>query len=169
MPWHYGRVGSPMLTSYIPTLFMPYHEKMTFYERLGNWFTAHSFNFLYDYFTHSATEKLLKRRFGNDIPKLKELVKKTSLIFVNQHFSMSLAKPLPPGVVEVGGIHIKKPKPLDKVIPRISLRSSQVSLYFSRIFKRYSILPNKELSILVGVSCNILNIYVTVAHHNFSF
>lgn len=121
MPWHYERMGSPMLTSYIPTLFMPYHEKMTFFERIGNWFTAHSFNFLYDHFTHPATEKLLKRRFG-EIPPLKELVKKTSLIFVNQHFSLSLAKPLPPSVVEVGGIHIKKPKPLEKVINHLVVR-----------------------------------------------
>lgn len=46
------------------------------------------------------------------MPSVGELVKNTSLFFVNQHFSMSGAKPLSPAVIELGGIHIQKSKPL---------------------------------------------------------
>jgi glucuronosyltransferase len=113
MPWQYGRSGAPLITSYMPALFLGYTEKMNFMERIGNWITAHGMRLLYEYFTQPKTDKLLQRRFGDDIPKVAELVKKTSLVFVNQHFSMSLPKPLPPEIVELGGIHIGRPKPLE--------------------------------------------------------
>lgn len=50
----------------------------------------------------------LRKRFGSDLPDLRDLADNTSLIFVNQHFSFSGPRPLPVNVVEIGGIHIKK-------------------------------------------------------------
>lgn len=35
---------------------------------------------------------------------------------VNTHFSIHAARPLVPNVIEVGGLHIEEPKPLDQVI-----------------------------------------------------
>lgn len=58
----------------------------------------------------------LRKRFGPGIPDLEELAMSTSLVFVNQHFSFSGPRPLPPNVIEIGGIHIKesiKPLPHD--------------------------------------------------------
>lgn len=49
------------------------------------------------------------------MPEVSELVKETNLMFVNQHFSLSGAKPLPPSIIELGGIHIQKAKTLDVV------------------------------------------------------
>lgn len=50
----------------------------------------------------------LRKRFGSDLPDLRDLADNTSLIFVNQHFSFFGSRPLPVNVVEIGGIHIKK-------------------------------------------------------------
>lgn len=50
----------------------------------------------------------LRKRFGSDLPDLRDLSDSTSLIFVNQHFSFAGPRPLPPNVVEIGGIHIKE-------------------------------------------------------------
>jgi glucuronosyltransferase len=50
----------------------------------------------------------LRKRFGLDLPDLRELADNTSLIFVNQHFSVSGVKPLPVNVVEIGGILIQE-------------------------------------------------------------
>lgn len=58
---------------------------------------------------------MLKQKFGDKIPSVKELKQQTSLMFVNSHYSLSGVKPLSPAVIEVGGIHIKEPKPLKQV------------------------------------------------------
>jgi len=40
-------------------------------------------------------------------------------MLVNQHFSLSGPKPLPPNIIEVGGVHIKPPKPLPSDLQQI--------------------------------------------------
>lgn len=65
--------------------------------------------------TQKSDDAYLKRRFGDDFPSVSEIVKKVSMMFVNQHYSLSGAKHLSPNVIELGGVHIGKPKPLDPV------------------------------------------------------
>ncbi|XP_004533721.1 UDP-glucuronosyltransferase 2B19 [Ceratitis capitata] len=113
MPWHYGRMGMPMIPSHMPALFMGQAESMTFSARLANWFTFHAMRLLYDFYTTPSTDALVQYKFGHDIPSVGELAKETSLMFVNQHFSLTGVKPLPPSVIELGGVHIQKAKPLD--------------------------------------------------------
>jgi len=58
----------------------------------------------------------LRRHFGDDLPDLRDLADTTSLLFVNQHFSFAGARPLPPNVIEIGGVHIsdeRQPLPAD--------------------------------------------------------
>lgn len=55
----------------------------------------------------------------DNLPYLGDLVKSTSLMFVNTHYSINGAKPLPPTVIEIGGTHIGEPQPLDKDIQNI--------------------------------------------------
>lgn len=47
MPYLYERVGFPHHPSFIPSSFVAYSEKMSFTERLHNWFAIHLINFLY--------------------------------------------------------------------------------------------------------------------------
>jgi glucuronosyltransferase len=115
MPWQYDRIGNPHNPSYIPALFVGYSEKMSYKQRMYNYFMVHGLQALYSYFTNSFTNKQLRERFGNDMPDIEELAKKTSLIFVNQHFSLSGAVPLAKTVIEIGGIHIQQPKKIEKV------------------------------------------------------
>lgn len=49
----------------------------------------------------------------DNMPYLGDLVKETSVMFVNTHYSLTGPKPMPPTIVEIGGIHIKEPQPLD--------------------------------------------------------
>lgn len=104
----------PHIPSYMPVLFSGNSEIMSFWGRLHNWFTIHTHNFLYDFLMTKKTNEMLKKHLGEGIPDVSELAKKTSLIMVNQHFSLNGPKPLPPSVVEVGGIHIGKQKPLPR-------------------------------------------------------
>ncbi|XP_032584974.1 UDP-glycosyltransferase UGT5-like [Drosophila mojavensis] len=119
MPWHYERMGTPIKPSYISALFLGQSENMSFSGRLGNWLTTHTLNWLYSLFNVPAADALLRERFGPGIPSTGELVKNTSLMLINQHFSFSGAKPLPPNVIEVGGLHLRAAKPLDAALQQL--------------------------------------------------
>ncbi|XP_004533802.1 UDP-glucuronosyltransferase 1-3-like [Ceratitis capitata] len=113
LPWHFERMDMPSMTSSIPTHFLGESESMNFRGRLANWFVFHGMRLLYDIYTTPATDALVRHKLGHDLPSVGELSKRTAVYFVNQHFSLSGAKPLPPTVVELGGIHIQKSKPID--------------------------------------------------------
>lgn len=46
------------------------------------------------------------------VPSILELERNISFRIVNQHETMSIARPKMPGIAYVAGIHIKPPKPL---------------------------------------------------------
>lgn len=115
MPWHFPKIGLPYEPGFYPTTFMGYSDKMNFSQRLSNWFTFVYMNVMYKIFNQKEANKLLKRRFGYDFPNVDDLTKKVSMMFVNQHYSLTGAKHLSPNVIELGGVHIGKPKPLETV------------------------------------------------------
>lgn len=115
MPWHFPRVGLPYEPGFFPTTFTEGSDKMSFPTRLSNWFTLVYMNVMYHRYNDAGANKALKQRFGEGMPDISELSKKISLMFVNQHYSLSGAKHLPPSVIELGGIHIQKPKAMDPV------------------------------------------------------
>jgi glucuronosyltransferase len=115
MPWANHRLGNPDNPSYIPNLFTPLSGQMNFLERTVNALTTVLYKAMFHFLSDSPTQKLVHQYFGQDIPDLAELAKNMSLILVNSHFSLNSPRPLVPGVVEIGGIHIVKPKPLPQV------------------------------------------------------
>lgn len=66
-----------------------------------------------------TADAFVQYKFGHDVPSVGELVKNTSVMFVNQHYSLSGPKPLPPNVIELGGLHIQKAKPLTPELQRL--------------------------------------------------
>ncbi|EDV54743.1 uncharacterized protein Dere_GG21135 [Drosophila erecta] len=112
MPWHYERMGAPLIPSHIPALFMAQSQHMDFGGRLANWFSTHALNWMYKLLSVPAADAMVQYKFGHDVPSVGELVKNTSMFFVNQHYSLSGPKVTPPNVIELGGIHIQKSKPL---------------------------------------------------------
>lgn len=47
MPWHYERIGNPLIASYVPALFKGHSDKMDFSERLSNWIAIYGMKLLY--------------------------------------------------------------------------------------------------------------------------
>lgn len=59
----------------------------------------------------------LARKYLKDenMPYLGDLMGETRLMLVNTHYSLSGPKSLSPSVIEIGGVHIQEPKPLEEV------------------------------------------------------
>lgn len=84
------------------------------------------FSFLNSHLSGYSADKIVRNTLGDGIPPVNDLLKNTSLIFVNQHYSLSGAKPLSPAVIDIGGIHIKDAKPLPKVRYSISQKFREI-------------------------------------------
>ena len=104
-PWHYDRVGLPDTPSYIPSESVRFSQNMDFWQRLENWLAVKITKHLYR-FVEMNDNKLIRAKLGNDIPDVADLKLKTSLILLNQHYSLNGPRPLTPGVIEIGGVHV---------------------------------------------------------------
>lgn len=126
---------------------MGHSDNMSFRQRISNWFTAIYMNTAYRLFTERKTNEQLIKRFGGDIPSIRSLARRTSMIFTNTHYSLSGPKPFTPAVVELGGIHIQKPKALDHVSFFYEFKNFQHIMNnkkFIRIFKTFWTLRTME-------------------------
>ncbi|XP_055295942.1 UDP-glucosyltransferase 2-like [Sitodiplosis mosellana] len=119
--------------SHISHTMLTFTDKMDFSQR---WYNA--MLSLYDYILHrfihiSAQTKILKRHFGHmePLPSIDELRKNISLIFVNAHRSITYPRPSMPGLIFIGGAHIKPPKPLPNNIQQFLDEAKHGVIYFS--------------------------------------
>lgn len=58
----------------------------------------------------------MKEIYGNDLPYVGDLEKHSQIALVNSHPSIEYAEMLPQNVIEIGGMQIEDPKPVEKEI-----------------------------------------------------
>jgi len=121
-PWSNDRMGNPDNPSYIPTAGTWFSDQMSFSERLINVIANVAMKIMFSVPERMVTEGYVHKHIGNDVPPLSDIARNTSLLLVNTHFSLNRPRPLVPGIVEVGGLHLKPPKKLTKV--RLTCSSS---------------------------------------------
>ncbi|KAJ9577493.1 hypothetical protein L9F63_005936, partial [Diploptera punctata] len=131
LPWGNDRMGNVDNPSYIPNNYLPYNDKMSFHQRLLNSLLLIGSKWGFYYFSEIPTQKLAKKYFGEELPPLSDITKNTSLVFVNSHFSINIPRPLVPGVVEVGGIHIGTAKKLPQELKNFLDGAKDGVIYFS--------------------------------------
>nr|AVT42226.1 UDP-glucuronosyltransferase 328B1 [Lissorhoptrus oryzophilus] len=129
MAWHSQWFGSPDNPSYIPSIYMAHLPPMTFLERVENTLVHLAHKLWYTIFMEKPGSKLSKQYIGFEPADPYN----ASLYLVNTHYSLHGVKPLVPGIVEVGGIHVatKEPKKLPQDIERWTNESTSGLIYFS--------------------------------------
>ncbi|XP_058460620.1 UDP-glycosyltransferase UGT5-like [Malaya genurostris] len=129
--WANELVGTPYPYSQIPHTFLSYTDRMTFGERFINAFVWNVDSFYYRNFFLPGQEIMYKKYFPNATMPLRQVMKNTSLVFLNQHFSLSFPHPYAPNMIEVGGIQISEPKKLPEDIQTFINNSKHGVIYFS--------------------------------------
>ncbi|XP_043264519.1 UDP-glucosyltransferase 2-like [Colletes gigas] len=102
--WLSNSVGYPHNPSFMPALFAPFGQRMTFYERLVNTFITNTIAVQMTYYMNFQRE-YVKKYFNIDVPAY-ELHRDLSAVLVNSHHSLHGVKPTTPGVIEIGGLHV---------------------------------------------------------------
>lgn len=131
LPWAGGRMGLPDNPAYIPNYFVSFSDRMNFLQRLVNTATLVFAKTAYFFKSEIPAQELAETIFAEKLPSLEEINKRTALVLVNSHFSLTYARPLPPNVVEVGGIHVRPIRRLPQVLFQISDDYSKLLTYYN--------------------------------------
>nr|XP_008191746.2 PREDICTED: UDP-glucuronosyltransferase 2B15-like [Tribolium castaneum] len=130
LPWIDDRIGNPDNPAYIQSYLSRSSAKMKLYERIENTIYWIMTRFWFSFFS-GRSDRLVKKFFGPTTPSLENLIRNTSLVLVNSHFSMQQARPLVPNFIEVGGLHIREPQPLPKDLENLVSNNTFGVVYLS--------------------------------------
>ncbi|XP_052756091.1 UDP-glucosyltransferase 2-like isoform X2 [Galleria mellonella] len=147
LPWSSERVGVTENPSYMPILTSTITNPFSFLERLQNTFLTYYYKLWFRYTIQVKEQEIIEKHFGRKIVDLKDLAKNTTLMMVNLFYSLNGARPLLPGLVEVGGMHLDEtPKPIPHYIEKFLNESEHgvILLSFGSLIKTSTIPKYKE-------------------------
>lgn len=125
-------VGNPQILATTPHIFAGYELPMSFKERVKNviFFMLES---LFDYFVGLYDEKFYNSNFPSPkYPSQDQVLRNTSLILSNYHFSQGIPNANLPNVIEIGGIQIETElSPLPKDMQEFLDNAEEGVIYFS--------------------------------------
>lgn len=110
-PWHFERIWASDNPSYIPNSYQCIRKDLGFLNRLHNTVAGHLWKVFYNIAVQMREQKILNEHYGENFPKLKNVVKNVVLVLSNTHSSFTGVYPKNDNFIEVGGLHIKKSKP----------------------------------------------------------
>lgn len=117
MPWTLEYYGQPEFSAYMPCIFLSSGPHMGFRERVENELFSHLYRVVFKYLAFMPEREIVQRNLNRTVPPLNEIAQRTSALLSNTHFTLHGPKPLLPGIVEAGGMHIRHTlAPLDLVI-----------------------------------------------------
>ncbi|XP_017132690.1 UDP-glucosyltransferase 2 [Drosophila elegans] len=121
--------------SLIPHLLLSHTDRMTFSQRAYNAYLS-----LYDAVMRrwvylpkmqQLAEKYFKGSIDGPLPQVLDLERNISLVLINAHRSIDLPRPSMPGLIDVGGAHIQKPKKLPADLQSFLDNATNGVVYFS--------------------------------------
>lgn len=149
LPMQYERFGIPYNPSYVPLVMLEGGFHPNIFQRIYRQVFHSAFNFLYKYQQQRADQKILAEYF-KDVPPLEELARETKFVLLNHYFPLTGSRLFPVNVIEVGGVHIAKPKLLGKELLKFIEESKHGVIYISlgTMLKASSLKPEKVDAII---------------------
>lgn len=109
----------PSTFSYIPDSCLKSANYMNFLERLKNTINGIMQLYVENYLYLPKIKEIMNKYFTykgwESRPPLEHMLNNVSLTLVNFHNAIGVPRPYLPGIIEVGGMHIKEPKSLPQV------------------------------------------------------
>ncbi|XP_037926212.1 UDP-glycosyltransferase UGT5-like isoform X1 [Hermetia illucens] len=141
--------------SFVPHGYLTFDDQMTLYERFVNTYISLYEDFDREMIYFPKQDALVKKYFSHlesPIPSVSKMEKNISVILLNSHIPLTTPRPSVPGMIQVGGLHVKEPKPLPKDIKQFLDGAENGAIYFSLGTNlRSSDIPSEKLSVLLKV------------------
>uniref|UniRef100_A0A2S2PG58 UDP-glucuronosyltransferase n=1 Tax=Schizaphis graminum TaxID=13262 RepID=A0A2S2PG58_SCHGA len=147
---------SPATFSYVPDCCIGVTDDMSFVERLKNTIVGLMEMYVEDYLYIPMMKALMNKHLSyagwQSRPTLEQMLNNVSLTLMNAHHATGVCRPYPQGIVEVGGMHIKEPKPLPKDLQDYIDSASYGVIFFSfGSIVNLSNLPEEKLNSFLNV------------------
>ncbi|XP_072755634.1 UDP-glucosyltransferase 2-like [Anoplolepis gracilipes] len=108
-PWLPPLIAQPESLAFVPNNCLSLTGYMNFCiikQRLYN--TLHTlYNKWYFNYLTKVQDEIIRKHFGPDMPRVREIESKIALILINSHFALNGIQPMTPAAVEVGGLHVQ--------------------------------------------------------------
>ncbi|XP_065086148.1 UDP-glycosyltransferase UGT5-like [Ochlerotatus camptorhynchus] len=128
--WTNDLIGTPAPPSHVAHFMLSYTDKMTFWQRFHNTFMTILDRLYFEWIYLPKQKRFYEMGFPNAKLTFEEQMKNVSLVFLNQHFSLSSPRPYPPNMIEVGGIQVEEAKPLPEDLQKYLDEAKEGVVYF---------------------------------------
>ncbi|KAK3927004.1 UDP-glycosyltransferase UGT5 [Frankliniella fusca] len=124
--------GNPVNPAWVPSPFLGFSDRMTFFERAINTLFHVVTDLSYTFINLPKQQEIVDRYWPGAPPVDDMLRSNLALTVINNHFTLVYPMPMAPNVVEIGGIHIpQKRNPLPKDLQEFLDSAKEGVLYFS--------------------------------------
>ncbi|KAL7076530.1 hypothetical protein ACQ4LE_004820 [Meloidogyne hapla] len=118
MHWVARKYDIPTFASYVPTTFAPRLGLEFFSNRLINFYNEfYDWIWMHDHWKR-LQEPVIRAEFGADFPDLNELVKKSSLVFINSNPFFDMPRPISNKIIYIGGLVHDSASPDSKILDK---------------------------------------------------
>lgn len=116
LPWSYPRLGLPFDVAADSFYFSKAGPNPSLLQKVEVYIGNLIFNTLGKWLIHKSIYEVFDKYVPNNSLNIDRVAKeRMKMLFAYQHFSMTGARPLAPQFLEIGGIHIGVPKPVNQV------------------------------------------------------
>lgn len=119
--------------SHVSHTMLPYTDQMSFSERWYNSLVSTFDETIRKWVHLPAQNDIANRHFGHlgPLPSVEEMIANISLVLANSHRSLFHPRPSMPTLINIGGAHVKKPKPLPQDLQKFIDESKHGVILFS--------------------------------------
>ncbi|XP_050440126.1 UDP-glucosyltransferase 2-like [Adelges cooleyi] len=117
-------LGEDPNPAYVSNFMLSFGYPKTFQQRLLN-FLTYKYSRSLLWYVETMAVKSDPRPYDRIEPV------KPSLVFVNSHFIVEMARPMPPNIIEIGGIHLPEPNAIPNDIREFIENSPNGVIYFT--------------------------------------
>ncbi|XP_029346054.1 2-hydroxyacylsphingosine 1-beta-galactosyltransferase isoform X2 [Acyrthosiphon pisum] len=145
----------PSTFSYIPNVLLEITSDMSFTQRLKNTITGVLQLYIENYLYLPKMKEVMDTHFiykgWESRPSLEDMLNNVSLTLVNSHHAVGVSRPYLPGVIDVGGMHIKESNSLSEDLQTFIESAEHGVIYFSfGSLINLNHLPKEKLNVFFG-------------------
>lgn len=148
-------MGMMNMWSHVPHEFLPFTDRMSFWQRLYNSATSAYELLLRSFYYMPRQEAMALEHFDHlkgPLPKVADLERQVSVMLLNSYAPLTSTRAKVPGLIQVGGLHIKEPKPLPTDLQKFLDEAHEGAVYFSLGTNlRSADMPKDKLSAILAV------------------
>lgn len=134
--------------AYVPSLFLPYSDEMTFLQRVTNTVVSTVLNVLATTIIFPSHAALVKQQFPN-APSFQKMLYNISLTLVNAHYSIvETPRPYQPNVIPIGGFHVQTQDITEELKRYLDNATEGAVLFSLGTNLKSSILPAEKLNVI---------------------